>query len=171
MLLKLNVFSQAEYQLGEIIEIKGYVLNNNNSNDSLPFILVELINNDEKVKAAFTDFDGKFKFNICSKKLKNKNVLLRFSGVGFFEKGLSFEVLKDTTLTMYIDQNKEDTITLDKINDFRLSFFSNECGTYIFQKNYKKNEYYRHCDGRIMKFRELVDNSENLNELDLFKIK
>lgn len=168
LLLGLVSFSQSDYQPGHMIEINCLVLDQN-SNDSIPFSIVEIIKNDEVIYSSISDFNGAVKFNICSNQLQYDTISFRILGVGYFPKTIEPKIQTDTSLIFLVVQNPKDSITKEKIREFTSSYSSGECGTYELEKAYKENNLYRHCDGRVMSFTEIMEVEGNTNEWEMIK--
>lgn len=158
----LTAFSQSDYAPGQLYKIHGLTIDKS-SQDTVPLILVEILNKGQRILATTSDFDGQFSFVLCSNKLPNDSLTLRTSGVAYYQETFNFNIISDTTFTLTITADPEKKMTKEKLFEYTRTFI-NECGTDEYNEAYENNNLYRHCDGRVKTFREIIDSNENLSE-------
>ena len=166
LLVCLTTFGQnkSTYVVGQLYKVSGLTYDKVNK-DTVRLVTIELSSNGKPLIASRTDLNGKFHWTVCSNKLWNNSLTIKATTAGYYQRTYDFKLNSDTSIVLSLTPDPKKEITLIKQSEYEHNIF-NEYGTEELEKEYKENAFYKHCDGRILTFKQLMDRKENINEWD-----
>ena len=130
--------------------------------DTIPLVLVEIFHKNERILSGHTDLDGKLIIRICSNKLVKDSLTFKTTAIGYKQDTINQNILLDSTNVLLMNQDSFKRMTAKKKQEYQDSFIT-ECGTDEVNRLYVENPTYRHCDGRIMTYKQIQENHENMH--------
>ncbi|MDP4203060.1 MAG: hypothetical protein Q8861_10210 [Bacteroidota bacterium] len=164
LFIYLTTYGQKEstYITGKLYTIDGLTYDKLNK-DTVRLVTIELFSNGKQLIATRTDLNGRFRWTVCSNKLLNNSLAIKTTAAGYYQKTYDFKLRSDTLIVLTLVPDPKKEITLKKQSEYEYNLF-HECGAKELETEYKENAFYRHCDGRILTFKQLMNRKENLNE-------
>jgi len=156
--------NESTYVAGQLFKVSGLTYDKLNK-DTVRLVTIELFSKGKPLIATRTDLNGKFHWTVCSNKLWYNSLTIKATAAGYYQRTYDFKLNSDTLIVLNLTPDPKKEITLKKQSELEHNIF-NECGTEELEKEYKENAFYRHCDGRVLKFKQLTDRKENINEWD-----
>jgi hypothetical protein len=171
ILFSLKTFGQSGKTLvpGHMCRIPTLTIDKK-TKDSIPFVLVEGFIKDERILYGISNIDGEENFQICSNKLSIDTVTFKITAVGYIQDTFKFKLYQDSTLVFTLTADPSKAMTEKKMLEYQNTFFM-QCGTDQVNRLYLENPTYRNCDGRILTYKQISANNEDLNQWDLIDAK
>ena len=143
-----------------VLTINGYTLDQN-SKDTIPLTLVELLVNNELILVTKSDLNGQFKFILCLDRVENNKTELILTSKNYEQKRIEIKADKTFKENFFLQPDPYKKIDQEKYIEYSLSKIE-ECGTDRIDKEMALNRYYKHCDGRVKRYND-IDSNENMN--------
>lgn len=169
VLITLKIYCQNEevYIPGYICKIQILTLDKK-TQESVPLVLIEGYTKDKRIFVGYSDVDGKINMKICSNKLFQGNLIIKTTAINYKQDSFSFNIKYDTTLNLKMSLDSLHGITESEKLKYENSFIL-PCGTDEVNQLHLNNPSFRHCDGRVLSYRELKEKHEDLNYWEQIK--
>ncbi len=150
---------------GEIYKLIG-ITKDLKTNEVTPLVKIEVFNLERKIASTKSDYNGNFHISFCSNKLKNNDLVVVCTEIGFLKETHKFKFSSDSLLIIKLEHNPNNEVSIEEQIENEKKLIK-DCGTDELKIEYQKNRNYKHCDGRILTFKELISSKENLNEWEI----
>jgi len=152
--------TNTSYEPGELYKIYGLTIDSE-KHDTLNMVAIEIYADGQRILRQISDFDGLFYFSLCSNQIPTDSITIKATGADHKQEFFSFRVVSDTTLLIPLTPDPAQEFTRLMVRNY-VEDFINECGTGQYERAYARNAQYRHCDGRILTFREIEKEGDGL---------
>jgi len=141
--------------LSKVSNVAGMVVDQA-SNESFPFVLLDLMDSSGVIDTHATDLDGRFAFCFCDKRLISGRTTLRARGPGYHSAIYTLVAGGDTA--MIIPLARDTAISPPSCKDWEAFLRADprmQCGTEWYEHMRSTNPVMRHCDGTTKRFNDL----------------
>lgn len=149
-----NIISQSNnsYKSGQLYNVLIKTIDKK-TKKSIKFVTVTGALSNRIIIIGTSNLDGEIQFKICSNKLINDSLTIIASVNEYKFKSEKYKIQSDTIICLFMKNDK-------KIKEAKEVW----CGTGDYDIKNDSNAVYRHCDGRKMKFKQLVESNEKIGE-------